>query len=107
MASRVLIISSTAARSRALLKLDYRGDVARISASNHLLDDNFFNGSPWVLGLEGLGIKPGELLNLQALPFRPHESVVPGQGIRLPTEVTLLDVSLVPEYRLTFSRAIR
>lgn len=88
-----------------LLKLDYRGDVARLSAANHLLDDNFFNGSPWVLGLDGLGIKPGELLNLQVLPFRPHESVVLGQDIPLPTGATLMDVSLVPEYGLTFSLA--
>jgi beta-galactosidase len=33
------------------LKIDYQGDVARLSDGGRLVDDNFWNGLPWSIGL--------------------------------------------------------
>ena len=37
--------------SNIFLKIAYTGDVARLSANGYLLDDNFNNGLPWMIGL--------------------------------------------------------
>lgn len=38
-------------RDGVLLNIDYRGDVARVYADGKLVDDNFYNGRPFLLGL--------------------------------------------------------
>jgi hypothetical protein len=38
--------------SNLFLKVDYVGDVARLSAKNRLLDDDFYNGISWSVGLK-------------------------------------------------------
>lgn len=34
------------------LRIHYAGDVARLSVDGHLLDDDFYNGRPWEIGLK-------------------------------------------------------
>ena len=52
------------------LRIRYQGDVARLNASGKLLEDNFWNGEPWVLSLHDLGLAGGERqLELQVLPW--------------------------------------
>lgn len=41
--------------SDVLLRIDYTGDVAHLLGGGKLLDDNFYNGRPWEVGLEYLG----------------------------------------------------
>ena len=41
--------------SNVLLKLDYVGDVGRLYSSSTLLEDNFFNGLPWEVGIKRFG----------------------------------------------------
>ena len=53
------------------LDIDYAGDVGRLYGGKRLLDDNFFNGTAWEIGLKRFG--PGLLLNgleLNILPLR-------------------------------------
>lgn len=52
-----------------LLKIDYRGDVARLYADGKLVADNFYNGQPFLLGLWRLpaGCKQ---LELRILPLQ-------------------------------------
>lgn len=53
------------------LTLNYRGDVARLSAGGKLLDDNFDNGSVWTVGLKRFLPKMGDApLRLAILPLR-------------------------------------
>jgi hypothetical protein len=92
-----------ASLSGVLLRLDYSGDVARLSSSGNLLDDNFFNGTPWTVGLADLGVTPGESLKLEILAFRPHESIALQPRMPVPSGATLKRVSLIPEYKLLFS----
>ncbi|HKE16316.1 MAG TPA: beta-galactosidase [Kofleriaceae bacterium] len=39
-------------RGRVLLELDYLGDAARLYADGVLVDDHFFDGEPWTIGVD-------------------------------------------------------
>ena len=36
--------------SELFLEVDYKGDLARLYGKSQLLDDNFYNGKPWMIG---------------------------------------------------------
>jgi beta-galactosidase len=56
--------------SEILLQLDYTGDIGRLNSSTSLLDDNFFNGLPWQIGLKRFGAATAAApLTLQLLPM--------------------------------------
>ena len=93
--------------SELFLEVRYVGDVARLSAGGRLLDDNFFNGQEWSVGLKRfLGSTGGRTLELSVLPLRRDAPVyletpqpvafgADGQAGRVES------VRLVPEYELT------
>jgi hypothetical protein len=93
--------------SELYLDLRYTGDVARLSAGGRLLDDNFFNGQRWSVGLKRLlGSTGGRTLDLSVLPLRRDAPVylelaqpvafgADGQAVRLES------VRLVPEYEIS------
>lgn len=57
--------------SNLFLHIDYAGDVARLSFNGNLLDDNFNNGLPWVIGLRRFNAKiQSGPLELSILPLR-------------------------------------
>ena len=58
----------------ALLRIDYRGDVARLYADGHLIADNFYNGRPFLFGLWRLpsGVRR---LELRLLPIQQEMPV--------------------------------
>ena len=37
--------------SELFLEVSYEGDLARLTANHKLLDDDFYNGKPWMVGL--------------------------------------------------------
>ena len=96
------------------LDIDYRGDEARLSNSNRLLDDNFWNGLPWQIGLReslpGWRSSPSDLA-LRVLPLPNHNPlyIEARDKDHLDTSgmiLNLTNVRLVPEYQmsLTLSR---
>ena len=48
---RIDIAGDFTQQEQQLLRIDYRGDVARLYADGKLIDDNFYNGRPFVYGL--------------------------------------------------------
>ncbi len=48
---RIDITGDFSQQEQQLLRIDYRGDVARLYADGRLIDDNFYNGRPFVYGL--------------------------------------------------------
>ena len=48
---RIDITGDFGKQGQQLLRIDYRGDVARLYADGKLIDDNFYNGRPFVYGL--------------------------------------------------------
>ena len=62
---------SSAGVSNVFLEVQYTGDVARISSHGRLLDDDFYNGKTWSIGLRRFAepIRQGPL-DLSILPLR-------------------------------------
>lgn len=88
------------------LQVDYQGDVARFSAAHRLLDDNFYNGQPWMIGLRRFLASEGpSTFELSILPLRKDSPVyfeLPGPlDFSLRGQIGKLDsLRLVPEYQL-------
>jgi hypothetical protein len=88
------------------LEVNYQGDVARFSGGGKLLDDDFFNGEIWSIGLKRF-LNPGKesAFDLSILPLRKDAPffLEPAKPIRYAKngQVCSLDrVRLVPEYEL-------
>jgi len=68
--------SNTPGRCPALLRIRYVGDVARLTLNGKLLDDNFYSGREFDLGLNRYtpGILNGDL-RLEILPLRQNAPI--------------------------------
>ncbi len=92
--------------SELFLEVNYQGDVARLSANQRLLDDNFYNGMPWMIGLKRfLAADQPSTFELSVLPLRKDAPVYfelahpPHFGPD--GQIGKLDnIRLVPEYQL-------
>lgn len=65
---RIVLPSDSVSRT-GLLSIDYSGDVARLYADGKLIDDNFYNGRPFLYGLWRLPADVTEL-ELRILPIQ-------------------------------------
>ncbi len=92
--------------SELFLEVDYRGDVARLYGASRLLNDNFFNGQPWSIGLgRFLNQKNPRTFELSILPLRSDAPVYLELDQHLKYSAngqvaTVEGVRLVPEYEL-------
>jgi hypothetical protein len=56
--------------SDVLLDIDYRGDIGRLESEGEMLDDNFYKGPPWQIGLRRFGERTRTLpFTLEVLPL--------------------------------------
>lgn len=92
--------------SNLFLDVAYVGDVARLYAGDRLLEDNFYNGLPWQIGLDRFrdAVRAGPL-ELKILPLRKDAPVFletrswpvfPKSG----QTIELQSIKLLPEYQL-------
>jgi beta-galactosidase len=94
--------------SNVFLRIRYAGDEARLLANGELLDDNFFNGEEWMIGLRRYA-ENGDVpaFTLELLPMHADPSIylaapartqlsTSGQTLRLGR------VSAVPQFQLQF-----
>jgi beta-galactosidase len=91
------------AAAKMFLRIRYQGDVARFYADGKLLTDNFYNGTPWLIGLDRVPCREWDRLELKILPLRNHAPIYLPEGARpapSPTGqvVNLNEVQAVPEY---------
>ena len=107
---------SMAGLSDLFLDIDYQGDVARLSARHKLLDDDFYNGKIWEIGLARFLKAPGSAtpgsanFSLSILPLRKDAPVyfeLPKVPDFAPSgQIVKLDSArLVPEYQLVLESA--
>jgi hypothetical protein len=94
----------TAGLSDLLLQLEYAGDIGRLNSATTLLDDNFFNGIPWQIGLMRFGSTTWSApLTLQLLPMPAVAPIYLDLSARRlldnahPTP-KLIGAKLIPEY---------
>jgi hypothetical protein len=95
--------------SNLFLRVAYAGDAARLESNGKLLDDDFFNGEPWLLGLarysHGVQLPP---LQLEILPMRSDAPVyLPPAGTNQLTgreqTAELNGITVTPQYQLQIS----
>ncbi|MCH5174979.1 MAG: beta-galactosidase [Prevotellaceae bacterium] len=67
-------ITLPAERDDKLLKINYQGDCARLYANGRLIDDNFYNGRPFLYGLWRLP-SDVEQLELRILPMQENAPI--------------------------------
>ncbi|MGA2753236.1 MAG: beta-galactosidase [Terracidiphilus sp.] len=91
--------------SELFLEVNYQGDLARLS-TEQLLDDNFYNGKPWMIGLKRfLALDRPSTFELSILPLR-NDAPVYFELAHSPEFAPngqidkLDDIRLVPEYQI-------
>jgi hypothetical protein len=93
----------------ALLDIDFVGDVARLFEGTRMVDDWYYNGQRWQLGLNNLSGKAGQPLMLTVLPLRADAPIYlpkehwPDFGGQ-PQLAALRAVKVVPVYRVVIGR---
>jgi beta-galactosidase len=92
------------ALSDAFLKIHYQGDAARLYRNGTLVDDNFWNGLTWTIGLRELGYVGGETISLKVLPLpqRFHLHIENADQLRFHAELggELTGMEIVPRYQI-------
>jgi hypothetical protein len=92
--------------SEVLLQIDYTGDIARLRTGTNLLDDNFFNGLPWQIGLKRFSLRKESTVAPLTLQILPMPNVAPiyldhrAWSLLGPTHAMpqLIRARLIPEY---------
>ena len=88
------------------LRIHYTGDVAHLSASDHLLTDDFYSGRPWLVGLTRFApqlAQSGGKLTLSIYPLRPNPPIFFEPGLEPKADAppaSVSSVELVTQYTL-------
>jgi beta-galactosidase len=89
------------------LRIHYTGDVARltvpINGKDHLLDDNFADGRPWLVGLSRFAPQlTNNQLQLSIYPLRPNPPIFfePGNEPKPDTPAAVQSIELLTQYTL-------
>lgn len=89
------------------LEIRARGDVGRLFADGWLMDDHFFSGRTWEVGLKRFTGRLNQPLTLTVLPLRKDTPIYLDDGVAAMVTgdqtAELLDVKAVPQYRLTLN----
>lgn len=89
----------------AWLAIDYAGDIGRLFDRNEMLDDAFWDGRKWNIGLKRFASRLGRPWDLVILPLRGDASIYLDASIRPKLEAEeqiaiLRSVQIEPEYKL-------
>jgi hypothetical protein len=90
----------------AYLEIDYRGDIGRVSDGTTMLDDAFWDGRVWRIGLKRFAERLGSAWSIAVTPLRADAPIYLDESARalLPKAAQIAEVRsirLVPEYELT------
>lgn len=77
------------------LRIDYVGDIARLFVGDEMIDDHFFNGQTWEVGLSRFGDKLDQPLELAILPLRTDAPITFDE----PTRTALGDKAEIAELK--------
>lgn len=90
----------------AWLELDYQGDVGRLFSGVRMIDDHYFNGPAWRIGLKRFAAEIAQPLTLTIMPLRADAPIYiqqewkPAQAADGQVAV-LKSARIVPEYALS------
>ena len=91
--------------SNVYLSISYVGDIGRLFAGTSFIDDDFYNGLPWHIGLKQLPSVLSAPLTLTVLPLRDDARVYIDETYRPKASdggqtAVLKEVKLIPEFEL-------
>jgi len=88
----------------AFLRIDARGDIGRLFSGATMLDDQFFNGSVWEIGLKRFANEIQDPLTLAILPMRRDAPIYLDRGVadmvKGDQTAEIVAVTAVPQYAL-------
>ena len=91
----------------AFLQIRYQGDVGRFYGGDCLLDDNFWNGLPWTIGLRAVradACGQGKEFHLSILPLPQRYPMYLEKAAELHFEgsvaESLVSVKAIPQYHV-------
>ncbi|MDO6412847.1 beta-galactosidase [Sphingomonas sp. BIUV-7] len=89
----------------AYLEIDYRGDIGRVSDGTTMLDDAFWDGRVWRIGLKRFAARLGHPWSIAIMPLRADAPIYLDERARalLPKAAQVAElrsIRLVPEYEL-------
>lgn len=90
----------------AYLEIDYQGDIGRIFSGSEMLDDSFYSGHTWEIGLRRFKDEIQKPLTLTILPLRKDAPIYIDEAVKaklpdLDQVAEIQSVKLVPEYKLS------
>jgi hypothetical protein len=90
----------------AFLRIDWAGDVGRLFAGEDMIEDSFFDGRRWLVGLKRHRADLGKPLTLRVSPLRGDAPVYLDAALKpkLTADQQIADIrsaTIVPQYRLT------
>jgi hypothetical protein len=85
----------------AYLDITYQGDVARLFTGSTMLDDHFYTGVPWRIGLKRFADEIKNPLMVTVLPLRKDAPIFFEDGMRPADDqaARIASVTVTPEYR--------
>ncbi|MBN3759848.1 beta-galactosidase [Burkholderia sp. Ac-20365] len=95
--------------SNGYMSIRYTGDIGRLFSGANLIDDHFYNGLPWQIGVRNVTIDPRQPLILTVLPLRADAPIYldarhdPRPAIQ-DQIAEVQSVTWVPEYEVVVSR---
>ena len=57
------------------LQINYVGDIARLYVDGRLLSDDFYDGTPWLIGMDRIPAKQWDKIELKILPLRQQAPI--------------------------------
>jgi hypothetical protein len=89
----------------AYLEIDYRGDIGRLSDGTTMLDDAFWDGRVWRIGLKRFAARLGHPWTMSVMPLRADAPIYLDEQARAllpkaPQVSEIRSIRLVPEYEL-------
>jgi beta-galactosidase len=96
---------TSGATSDVFLQIAYQGDIARLYAGGKLITDNFYNGTPWLIGLDRVPRSQWDQLELKILPLQDRAPIYLPEGARPAVSpggqsVKLNSVQIIPQYEV-------
>ncbi|MGC2769860.1 MAG: hypothetical protein WB607_30495, partial [Candidatus Acidiferrum sp.] len=91
------------------LRISYEGDIARLYADGKLINDDFYKGTPFEIGMQRVNlVNQNAKFELQILPMRKDEPIYlpPGSQLTFPASgqvVRLKEIVAIPEYQAVAS----
>ena len=90
----------------AFLDIDWVGDIGRLFASETLIDDRFYDGRHWRVGLKRQRASIGGPLTLAVMPLRADAPIYLDERVKRPATGQAAEarsVTIQPQYRLTLT----